>query len=98
MGPVPVVVVHEHIENPLKVLLVQNQQPVETFRADSAHEPLGHAVGLRRAKRRANDLDPVTPEHLVKSLGEFLVPIANQEAQGFRALRQRSRTAAERAG
>ena len=48
----------------VKVLLVQNEQPVETLRADSAHEPLGHSVGLRGANRRANDFDPVTPEHL----------------------------------
>jgi hypothetical protein len=31
MWPVPVVVVHKSVENPLKVLLVQNQQPIETF-------------------------------------------------------------------
>ena len=31
MWPVPVVMVHEHTEDPLEVLLVQNQQPVETL-------------------------------------------------------------------
>jgi len=31
MGPVSVVVIGEHLEDPLKVLLVQNQQAVETF-------------------------------------------------------------------
>jgi hypothetical protein len=31
MRPVPVVVIDEHVKDPLKVLLVQNQQPVETF-------------------------------------------------------------------
>ena len=36
-------------------------------------------VGLRRAKRRANNLHPVGSKHGVKSVGEFLVAIANQE-------------------
>ena len=79
MGPVFVVMGHEHFENALKVLLVQNQHPVETFRAGRAHKPLGHAVCLRRAKRRANDLDAIAAKHVIKSVGEFLVPIANQE-------------------
>jgi len=89
MGPVFVVMGHEYLESALKVFLVQNEQPVETLRADGAHEPLGHPVGLRGAERRANDFDPVTPEHVVKLVGEFLVPIAKQEANGFRAARHR---------
>jgi hypothetical protein len=66
MWPVPVVVIDEHLKGPLKVLLVQNQQPVETFRADRAHEPFGNPVGLGRAKRRSHDLNPLALEHLVK--------------------------------
>jgi len=31
MWPVPVVMIDEHMEDPLKVLLVQNQQPSEAF-------------------------------------------------------------------
>ena len=77
MGPVLVVVGHEHIKNTLEVLLVQNQHPIETFRAGRAHKPLRHAIGLRRAKRRANDLDPVGLKHVVKSVRKFLVPITN---------------------
>ena len=53
-----------------------------------AHEPLGNPVGLWRAKRRTNDLNPVTAEHVVKTVGEFVVPIANQKSDRFRALRQ----------
>jgi len=56
MWPVPVVMAGEHFKNPFEVLVVQRQQPVETFRADGAHEPLGDSVGLGRAKRRTNDL------------------------------------------
>jgi hypothetical protein len=59
MGPVLVVVGHEDIKNTRQMLLVQDQHPVETFRADRAHKPLSHPVRLRRAKRRANDRDPI---------------------------------------
>jgi hypothetical protein len=59
MWPVPVVVVDEHLKDPLEALMVQNQQPVEAFRADGAHESLGHSIGLWRAKRRTNDLNPL---------------------------------------
>jgi len=37
--------VDEHFKAPLEVLSVQNQ-PVETFRADSAHESLSEPGGL----------------------------------------------------
>jgi hypothetical protein len=40
-GPMSVVVIDGHRQNPLEVLLVQNQERVETFRAGRAHEPLG---------------------------------------------------------
>ena len=41
MGSVLVVMGHEHLKNTLEVLLIQNQHPVETFRASRAHKPLG---------------------------------------------------------
>jgi hypothetical protein len=89
MGPVFVVMGHEYLENTLKVLLVQNEHPIQTFRTDGAHESLCDAVGLWRSKRRTNDLDAVTPEHLITAGRKFLVPIANQEAHRFRAVRER---------
>ena len=88
MGPVFVVMGHEYLENTLKVLLVQNEHPIQTFRTNGAHESLCDAVGLWRSKRRTNDLDAVTPEHLIKAGRKFLVPIANQEPNGFRAVHQ----------
>ena len=93
MWPVHVVVVAEDVKDPLKVLLVQNQQPIETFRADSAHESLGDSIGLWCAKRRANDLNPLPSEHVVKWIGEFPISIPNQEAHGLRALPQVTTTA-----
>src|SRR5262245_17026903 len=41
MWLMPVVMVHEETEDPLKVRLVQNQQAVETLRAECEHKPLG---------------------------------------------------------
>ena len=70
---VAVIVGHEHLETPLKMSLIQNEQPVEALRADCAHEPLGHPIGLRGTERRANDVDPLTLEHVVKLVGELLV-------------------------
>jgi hypothetical protein len=40
MGPVFVVMGHEYLENTRKVLLVQNEHPIQTFRTDGAHESL----------------------------------------------------------
>jgi len=35
-----------------------------------------------------HDGEPIAPKHVIEMLGEFLVAIANQEANWFRALRQ----------
>ena len=75
MRSVAIVVVREDGENLLKVLLVEDQQPVETLRPNGAYEPLRHAVRLWGPKRRANDLEPGGSKHLVKAVGEFLVPV-----------------------
>jgi hypothetical protein len=91
MWSVPIVVIHEHPDDPLEVLLVQNQQPVERVRTGGAHEPLGNPIGLWRAKRRTNDLNPVASEHVVTTVGEFLIPNANQKPHRFGAVRQRPR-------
>jgi hypothetical protein len=58
---------------------------------DGAHESLGDSVGLWRPKSRTNDLSPLASERLIKLIGEFLIPIANQKPQRFRALGQTPR-------
>ena len=88
MWSVPTVVIGEYVNDPLKVLLVQDQQLVETFRADRAHEPLRNPVGLWRAKRRSNDLDAVGSKYLVKTVRELLITITNQKPDRFRTIRQ----------
>jgi hypothetical protein len=50
------------LKDPLEVLRAQNEEPVETFRTDRAHKSLGNPVGLWRAKRCLNDLNPVASE------------------------------------
>jgi hypothetical protein len=49
MRSVPVVVIHEHLEDPLTVRLVQHEDPLETFRAHRPDKPLRNSVGLWRA-------------------------------------------------
>jgi len=66
----------------------EHQEPIETFGANSSYESLHDAVGLWRAKRRTNDLDPIAAEHVVETVSEFLIPVPNQEPERFRALRQ----------
>jgi hypothetical protein len=80
-------VIDEHLNDPLKVLLVQNQEPVETLRTGRAHKPLGNHVGLWRAKRCLNDLNSIASEDLIKLLGELLIPIPNQKPYRFRPVR-----------
>ena len=86
MRPVAIVMIPEHGEDPLKMLVIQDREPVETFGANSPHKSLRHAIRLRGAKRRANDLQPNASKHLVKTVGEFLVPVADQEAKRLRSV------------
>jgi hypothetical protein len=89
VGTMDVVVINEDTKDPLEVVLIQNQEPVEAFRPDGPHKPLRHAVGLGGSKRRANDLDVLTPKHRVETTGKFLIAIANQETNGLLTLRAR---------
>ena len=86
-----VVMVDEDANDLLEMLAVEDQEPIQTLRANRPHEPFRDPVGLRGPKRRPNDLNPAALEDAVKTLGELLTPIANQEAERFLALRQRPR-------
>ena len=85
---VTVVVIYEDADSPLELLLVQDQQPVQTFRTSRAREPLRDAVRLRGTKRCANDLHTIAAKHLINTVGELLVPVPYQEAEPLRAFRQ----------
>ena len=71
MGPMAVVMVNEDANDPLEMLAVQDQEPIQTLRANRPHEPFRDAVGLRRPKRRANDLYAVALEDLSKLSENF---------------------------
>ena len=62
MGPMAVVMVDEDANDLLEMLAVEDQEPIQTLRANRPHEPLRHAVCLRGTKRRANDLNPIALE------------------------------------
>jgi len=89
MGPMAVVMIDKNVQNLLKMRLVEHQEPIETFEANRSYESLRDAVGLWRAKRRTNDLDPIAAEHVVETVSEFLIPVPNQEPDRFRGFRQR---------
>ena len=91
MWSMAVVMVNEDANDLLEMVAVEDQEPIETLRANGPHEPFRDPVGLRGPKRRANDLHPIALENPVKTLGKLLIPIANQEAERFLALRQRPR-------
>ncbi len=88
MRPVPVVGVREVSKDALKMPGIQNEQPVEALAANGPHKPLRHAVRLRGPTRRPNDLNVLASEHFVETLGELLIPVANEEPNGFWTLRQ----------
>ena len=86
-----VVMVDKDANDPLEMLAVEDQEPIQTLRANRPHEPFRDAVGLGRAKRRSHDLYRLALEDPIKTVGELLIPIANQEAERLLALRQRLR-------
>ena len=66
MWPMAVVMVDEDANDLLEMLAVEDQEPIQTLRANRPHEPFRDTVCLRRAKRRANDLYPIALETLSK--------------------------------
>ena len=91
MRRMAVVVIDEDEQGMLQMLESEDQEPIETFGANGPHEPLRYSVGLRGAKRHANDLDSGASKHLVTPVREFLVAVADQKLNGLLALRQSPR-------
>jgi len=56
----------------------QEEHPIEALGADGPDESFGIGVGLRCPPRRAQDLDPLSPEYLVEDWAESLVPVMDQ--------------------
>jgi hypothetical protein len=64
VGTMPIVVVHERGRGVLEVVAIENEQAVETFGPNGAHEPLRDGIRLRRSIRRAQNFDLLRPKHL----------------------------------
>ena len=64
----------------LEVAAVENQQPVQALRADSADEPFGDRVCLWRAHRCLDGPDAFAAEDLVEGAAVLAVAVADQEA------------------
>jgi hypothetical protein len=79
---VAVVMVDEHAEHSLEMSAVEDQEPVETFRADGGDEAFGDGVRFGREDRRADDLDPFAAEDAVEVAGELAVAVADKEPTG----------------
>src|SRR4030095_2373158 len=91
MWTMAVVMSREDAKHMMEVISMEDEEQVETLRTNSPYESLSHAIGLGCAKRGTNDLDSLAAKHLIKGGREFLVPIANQEPNPLRPLRQRPR-------
>jgi hypothetical protein len=79
MWPLAVVMVDVDVEYVLEVPAVENQQPVETFRADGAHEAFGDRVCLCCPHRRLHRPDALTAEDVVEEAAVLAVAVADQE-------------------
>ena len=72
---------HHMVEMVAIMVAIEDQEPIQTLRANCPHEPLRDAVRLRRTKGRENDLYPFGLKDPVKTLCELLIPVANQVAE-----------------
>lgn len=72
-----VVVIDEHLDHALKMLLVQDQELVQTFGPHSPHKPLRDPVRLRSLNRRPNHV--LAFKHGVEAARELGIAVANQE-------------------
>ena len=64
-----------------RVTLVDDQDAIEEFTPDGAHEASGDGVGPRRPHRRPDDPDIDGGEDGVEARGEFGVAIADEEPE-----------------
>ena len=66
-----------------RVVLVDDEGPVEEFAADAADEPFGDRVRARRSNRGCDHLDVGAGEDGVERGGELGVTIADQEPEAL---------------
>jgi len=78
--PLGVVVVGVDAERPFKVAAVEDQQPVETLRADGSDEALCDRVCLRRPRGSLHGPDTFAAEDFVEGAAVLAVAVADQQA------------------
>ena len=71
--------IDEDAEHSFEMRPVEDEEPVEAFRAGGADEAFGDRVRRRRSDGRADDLDALASEARVEVTGELAVPLADQE-------------------
>jgi AraC-like DNA-binding protein len=69
MVPLPVVVRHELVEGAEQATFPEDDEAVETLRADRAHEPLRVGVSIRRLDGRQHDPHPGVLDDAAESIG-----------------------------
>jgi hypothetical protein len=81
VGPVAVVVDQVFAEDQGQVLLVDDQDPVQEFRAERSDHSLANGVHPRGLRQRLSDLHPFGLEHLRERGGEDRVAVVDEEPQ-----------------
>ena len=84
-----VVMIDEDVDGVLKMLRVQDQEPVQTFGPNSPHEPFRDPVRLRGLNRRPNNTHVLGLEHGVEAARELAIAVANQKPNRFLSLNER---------
>ena len=69
-------------EHVLKVASAENQDLVETFRADASHPTFGESVRVRGLNGCADYFDAFGAEELVEGVAEFRVAVVDDESEG----------------
>src|SRR5215467_12768151 len=78
MRPGPVEVVYVHIEDPLELLLLQDEQMIETFATHTAQKAFTDRIGAWRAIRCFQNLDAAGGGHTSKTGTIFAITIPNE--------------------
>src|SRR6185312_17173341 len=86
--PVVIEMAHVLLKNSVGVSLVVDQQLVDAFGTDAADEAFRVAVRPGRAGRGLDDVDTYGGEDGVEGVGEFRVPVADEEAKRGNPLAQ----------
>ncbi len=74
---------HIRIEHALELLLLKDQQVVQTFLSDTPQETLTNGIGSWRMNRRLENLDATCPRHPNKAGPKFAVVITDQVLRGL---------------